>query len=368
MKIFLDDGMQIEIGTGIGRYSKCLLSELQKRNDIEVVNSSYKRKEVASSSIERLRYLIHINSKSFANELLNYDIAHFTNFAMPFHKNKKTKYVVTVHDLTAFLYPQTLPTWYRIYNQWMIKNSIQHADMIITVSESVKKEIIQLFPKARKKVVVIYPGVEEQLQEANASYSADNLKVLRENKFFLFVGTVEKRKNISIVLEAFIRLKDTNPNSVDFKLVLAGRPGYGFDEFCAMAAKSKWVDDILFAGYISNGDRNLLYKSAAAFVFPSVYEGFGIPQVECMRFHLPIILSDIPTNREISKEYGNYFQLGNVDSLVDSMCIFINKKYEYAARAKLADQYLQKFVWSEIAQKHCIVYQEANKRQQFLKG
>lgn len=353
MKILIDDGMQIQVGTGIGKYSMYLLNELKKIPNVYVDLVEYKE-NIDTRIKARIRYIKYINSRSFSNLLQNYDTVHFTNYAMPFRKEKGIKYVVTVHDLVAYLYPKKLPIFYRIYNRIMIRNAVYRADVVITVSDSVQKEIMMQFPKAKAEIVTIYNGIFNGVQPLDKYPEFDNksLTELKDKKFFLFVGTVEKRKNVGIVIEAFIKLKDHNEVAKDYKLVLAGRPGFGFDGFSKASNLSRWKDDIIFTGYISDSDCNRLYNSAVAFVFPSIYEGFGVPQLECMKCHLPIILSDIPTNREISGKYGEFFSLGDIDGLVGKMKLFVQGDYKMNDQLEWADKHLEKFSWDIIA-KQC---------------
>lgn len=358
MKILIDDGMQIKIGTGIGKYSLYLFNELKKNKDIQIELSEYK----ASSNNrikERVKYLKFINSRCFREVSENYDIIHFTNYTMPFKKTKGVKYVVTIHDLVSFLYPETLPRIYRLYNQIMIKNSLKQADIIITDSESVKKEIKQLFPHSKAKIVAIYNGVFDGIKKIEICSEYENNKlrdIVEYKKFFLFVGTIEKRKNVGIIIDAFIKLKDSTKETSEYKLVLAGRPGFGFEEFEEKVNSCKWKKDIIFTGYISNNDCNNLYNSAISFIFPSFYEGFGVPQLECMKCQIPIILSDIPTNREISREYGLFFKLDDIDELVNHMSNLVSGKYQYDKYNALAEEYIKEFSWNVIASRNESIY------------
>ena len=302
MKILIDDGMQIKVGTGIGKYSLYLYETLKKRLDMkDSVELLQFDKGNSSKKQGRLKYLLYINSNSFLRRCGNYDIVHFTNYAMPFRKNKKTKYVVTIHDLASFLHPESVSTTYRIYNQCIIYLAIKKADLILTVSESVKKEIIKKWPKIRDKVRVAYPGLYSEFDKKSVieNYECNLLNRVTKRKFFLFVGTIETRKNLKIVIQAFIRMKEENSQN-EYKLVLAGRKGFGFEEYEKLINESVYAKDIIVTGYLSSDDVTKLYNEAAAYIFPSVYEGFGSTQLECMVNHLPLILSKIPTNIEVS--------------------------------------------------------------------
>ena len=186
------------------------------------------------------------------------------------------------------------------------------------------------------------------------SYRADALNGLGNNNFFLFVGTIEKRKNLGIVIDAFIQLKKVCSN--EYKLVLAGRPGYGFDAYAERIKQSGYSKDIICTGYIDSEDVRKLYRSAAAYVFPTVYEGFGSTQLECMINHLPLILSNIPTNREVSGDYGLFFELDSVDSLVEEMRKIVCSEIDKKEMVDRADELCKKFRWETLISDYVEAY------------
>ena len=357
MKVLIDDGMQIKVGTGIGIYSLNLLNHLKEKMGEKNISLSVFEKKKKAKKLSRLLYIIYINSKTYKKKCEEFDIVHFTNYVIPFRRSKKVKYAVTIHDMVAFLYPKTLPFMYRIYNRLCIKYSIKKADIVTTVSNSVKVEIEKIFPKA-KKIVVLPNGINSENDSGNISLLPNINYSVEKKKYFLFVGTIEKRKNLSILIEAFINVKREYAAD-SYKLVLAGRPGTGYDDYKKLIDDSFCGKDIITTGYISSEERDWLYKNAAAYIFPSVYEGFGIPQLECMANHLPLICSDIPTNREISNDYGLFFDLNDIDSLANQMKKIINGEYDYEARAKVADSIVERFKWKNIINEYIDVYKMA---------
>lgn len=362
MRILIDDGMQIKVGTGIGKYSLYLYNELKKvLKDNDSVELSQYGKGNLFKWQGRLHYLRYINSHDFYMKCGNYDVIHFTNYAMPIKKNKRTKYVVTIHDLASFLYPESVSKLYGAYNRMVIRLAIRQADVILTVSESVRREIIERWPRIEAKVKVAYPGIYSEYDSSNTlyEYRSDKLIGLGGAKFFLFVGTVESRKNLGVVIKAFINMKAIDKGN-KFKLILAGRAGFGYKEYETLIQEADCKSDIITTGYLSSEDVIKLYKDAAAYVFPSVYEGFGSTQLECMVNHLPIILSDIPTNREVSGSYGMYFELGNVGQLQTRMEQIVQGDYDYIAQNELADQKCKKFLWNNLIHSYIEAYKVEN--------
>lgn len=347
MRILIDDGMQIKVGTGIGKYSLYLYKELkkhlEKKDSVELFQFD---KGNSSKKQGRLKYLLYINSNKFLKKCGQFDVVHFTNYAMPFRKNRKTKYVVTIHDLASFIHPESLSMMYRVYNQFIVKLAIKNADQILTVSESVKNEIIERWPEVKEKVKVAYPGLYSEFETENIAeyYESELLKNIQWKKFFLFVGTIETRKNLQIIIQAFLEIKREKEEK-NYKLVLAGRKGFGFEKYERLINESEYRNDIIVTGYLSSNDIIKLYKEASAYIFPSVYEGFGSTQLECMANHLPLILSKIPTNIEISKDYGLFFSLEDREELKEQMKKIINSDYNFQEKNQIADKVCKEYSW-----------------------
>lgn len=362
MRVLIDDGMQIQVATGIGKYSEYLYETLSLSKEIDIKLFQFD-KGGASKINGRLKYLCFINSKKYLKTTEKYEILHYTNYVIPIRRNLKCRYVVTIHDLVAFLHPHMLPPVYRVYSRLTIRYSIKHADIVITVSESVKNEIETLFPKYANKVYVAYPGFYDEFDDLmddvnhtpQHAFNLDILNSIEVEHYFLFIGTIEKRKNIGFVIDAFLKLKEYRLDN-DYKLILAGQPGFGYEEFIEQVNKSKFEKDVIFTGYISTSDCKTLYRNATAYIFPSVYEGFGSTQLECMANHVPLILSDIPTNREVSGEYGFFFDLDDLESLVAQMQVIINYMYSKSELNDKADDILKKFSWKKLIDDYISAY------------
>lgn len=366
MRVLIDDGMQVKVGTGIGKYSKYLYQSLQRKlgdkNSVDLVDS----RQIGTQKMKRLKYMFHINSSAYRKNCEQYDIVHYTNYAIPFRRSKKVKYIVTVHDLASFLYPDSLPKLYKIYSHFVIRYAMKHADAILTVSHSVKEEISTFFPEAIDKTFAIYPGHYAEIERKDkneVTFNDEKLKQLNHRAYFLYVGTIEKRKNIGLILDAFFYLKSKEALSSNYMLVLAGRPGFGYEKFMKEVNESPYKEDVIFTGYIDQRTCNDLYNKACAYLFPTVYEGFGSTQLECMACYTPLILSDIKTNREVSEEYGLFFDLDDVTSLVDRMCDIVCSRYDYKEHNRIADKLLSKYDWNELINKYIKVYSDTIRKE-----
>lgn len=357
MRVLIDDGMQIKVGTGIGKYTLYLYDAIKAElSEDDVLELFQFDKGNASKSKGRLAYLREINSAKYRKMTASYDVIHYTNYAMPFLKNKKSKYIVTIHDLASYLYPKSVSFAYRIYNQLIIRHAIRSADVILTVSESVKSEICQKWPSAQRKIKVAYPGLYFEFDDkmVEKEYQLPSLVGLKPKTFFLFVGTIENRKNIGFVIDAFIQWKKKNRN--EYKLVLAGREGYGIEDYKEIINSSEVKNDIILTGYISSQDVNKLYSEAAAYVFPTVYEGFGSTQLECMVYGLPLILSNIPTNHEVSDSYGFFFDLDNIEMLIAQMDKVANHDFSDDELNQAGKRILSKFDWKVLVKDYVKYY------------
>ncbi len=350
MNILLDDGLQLHIGTGIGSYAKYLGEALATLPDTTVTREDFAPKK--KRSLSRLSYLRYLNSSAYHEWLEHFDVVHYANYALPRKHPKRTLVAVTVHDLTAFSHPETLPRAYALYNRFMVRRAMKHADIVFTVSNAMKGEISARFPRAAKKVVAVHPGhyTGATADITPAAYESEILKGLAKHKFFLFVGTVEKRKNLTELIRAYNLLQKTCPAAGEYALVLAGREGFGAKAVKDLIASAPDTADIRMPGFVSNADRAKLLGEAAAFVFPSIYEGFGSPQTEAMAAELPLIASDIPTNREISGAYAAYYPLGDESALTALMREVVLGKLKAdpaAAKARLS-----RYDWQASADAH----------------
>lgn len=345
--VLLDDGMQIERGTGIGKYSEHLGRALEAIDNVKVDYAHFGHDGNRRNA--RFSYLKHINSAAFRAEAERHDLCIFTNYAMPF-KKLKTATAVTVHDLAVFDCPDTLPWLYVPYGRAMINNAVKQADAVVTVSETMAQDIRSRFPRESAKVAWAWPGVYDHVRVGSAGASYDNcaLGEAAKSPFFLMVGTVERRKNVELVIRAFAKFKTCSDDGKDWKLVLAGRPGFGFGHIKKVAESVALDDDVVFTGYVSDNDCSNLYRDARALVFPSVYEGFGSIQNECMSMGLPIVLSDIPTNREVARDYGVFFRLGDVEGLACKLGE-VSELRGSEQLSCLAEQYLPDFDWKHVA-------------------
>lgn len=224
----------------------------------------------------------------------------------------------TIHDLTAFLYPETMNNKSRIYFKYSIINAIRLSEKIITVSESSKIDINKKFKI--ENIYVIYNGISETFKNFNYDPKI-NKKVMDKYKldgeYILSLSTLEPRKNLNILLSAYNNLMKNR--RVNYKLVLAGRRGWKFENLIRGIDEKFLKENVKFTGFIEDYELPYIYMNSKAFIFPSIYEGFGIPIIEAAYMEIPLVLSDINSSIEITGGNAVFFKSRNQKSLEETL-------------------------------------------------
>ncbi len=217
--------------------------------------------------------------------------------AMPIIHPKNT--IAAVHDVGFMKFPEAYGKWQRRYLKWSARFAARHAKKIITISEFSKREIVKYFGADKKKIAVIPLACDKQKFRVINDQQKIN-SVLRKYKisrpYILFVGRLEKKKNIAGLVKSFLR---ENKRS-RCKLVLAGAKGYGWAEAGELIRKNNIQNDVIIAGYVSDEDLPYLYNGAELFILPSLYEGFGMPILEAMACGVPVIASNTTSCPEVA--------------------------------------------------------------------
>ncbi len=248
----------------------------------------------------------------------------------------KCKKVITFHDLSFEHYPEFFSRRKRAWQKILMnaKQEAQRADRIIAVSQSTKDDLVNLYGIPQEKIKVIYSGVGEQFRpisvilrtkpEESISYSTGSFGLLGRpqddelvkekynlpEKFILYFGTIEPRKNIIGLIKAFEIIKDK-----DLKLVIAGAKGWLYQDIFKAANQSKKRKDIVFTGFVQEQDKPILYNLTQVFVYPSFFEGFGFPPLEAMACGVPTIVSANSSLPEVVGQGALMIDPYNIDEL-----------------------------------------------------
>lgn len=256
-----------------------------------------------------------------------------------------------VHDMTPWLYPETMSKKGLMLFRALITNAINISEKIITVSNSSKNDIQNKFGN-RKNIDVVFNGVDDIFQNFECDDKIKNEVIEKYNipkKYILSLGTLEPRKNFKLLLQAFVELK--NDSKIEHKLVIVGRKGWKYNSLlegiCGTISK-----DIIFTGFVETEHLPYIYKSAEVFVFPSIYEGFGIPVIEASAMECLVIVSDIPVLKEIVGEKAILFESDNKEELKRTLIETINleaSKKEYLRENLMKNS--KKYSWRQEAEK-----------------
>ncbi len=244
--------------------------------------------------------------------------------------------VVTIHDL-AYLY---FPNEFTKKDLWQLKNwtnvSIKKARQIIAVSKTTKKDIMKNYGIDEAKVTVVYNGFEKTLK---AKTSTVKLK-----KYILFVGTIQPRKNLEILIDAFNKFIQINK---DFKLVLVGKKGWLYESIFEKVKTMRLENKVIFTGHITDEELVSYYTNAFCLTLPSLYEGFGIPVLEAMSYNCPVISSFSSSLPEIGGDACLYFDPKNTDDLLEKLNILQNNSKLRKELILNGKQRIKDFSWKK---------------------
>lgn len=273
------------------------------------------------------------------------------------------KFCITTHDLAIYRRPDLFPKNQGFSLKYIVPQSIHRAKKIISVSESTKHDIQDFFSVDQKKIEVIYEGVDHKRfskfppREDYRGYLRGRYKI--RNDYILFVGTLEPRKNLIRLLEAFYKLLSDNPEyKRKYQLLLAGAKGWLYDTIFEEVKSRGLSANVLFSGYIDEKDLPLLYQNATIFVYPSLYEGFGLPVLEAMASGAPIITSNLSAMPEITGTAAMLCDPTDVEGLASAMQRFLEDEKLRTSYSERALAQAKKFTWEKCAAQTFQIYRE----------
>ncbi len=245
------------------------------------------------------------------------DVLFVPAHTLPLIRRPGLKTVVTVHDLGSEYLPFMHQLKQRLYLGLMQKYQLKTATRLIAVSKATKDDLIKKVGIDSKKVEVVYEGYNEDIfKPISTDILVDSLRYynLQPKTYYLFVGTVQPRKNLERLILAFSQLKTD-----DLKLVIAGTKGWLSDGIYALPKELGIEDRVKFLGYVPDQDMAALYSGAIALTFPSLFEGFGLPILEAQACGCPVITSNISSMPEIAGKGAVYVNPNSVDDIVEGM-------------------------------------------------
>jgi len=372
---------------GFGRFTRELLEallEIDKTNeylffiDSETVESEtippQVKKIVANTQVSQLKAASADGSRSLkdlwamSRAVLKHkvDVFFFPAVYSYFPVFNRTKIILTVHDVIADHHPELIFPNAKAKFFWKLKQNvaIRQADLIATVSEYSKKQIVEYFKLPESRLRIISEGarpvfkVLEQTDETIETLARHGLE--RGEKFLLYVGGISPHKNLAVLINAFEKI---SVNQTDVKLVLVG--DYKDDPFFSaypslkkQVAELKLDDKVVFTGFIPDEDLAQLYNTAQLLVFPSLEEGFGLPAIEAMSCGTPVAASNCSSLPEVLGEAGRFFDPRNVSNMAELIGRILADEQERKAMRETGLARAEQFMWKKAAEDTLLIFNE----------
>jgi glycosyltransferase involved in cell wall biosynthesis len=372
MRIGIDARSVLKQRTGVGNYTYNLiknLSRIDRENSYILFYSHHKNVRSAIPKFDNPNF----QSKfiRFPNKLLNLmwgtlripkidwlvgevDVYHSPNYNL--NMLGKGKSLMTIHDLNFFAYRKYSISSARWHYAFKIKSYARQVDAITVVSESTKREVLRYLEVPEAKVHVVYNGYSpifrplEQSENTRRILEKYNIK----GKFILFVGTLEPRKNIQGLIRAYHQCKAKD----DFLLVLAGGKGWKYKHFFRLVENLKLENRVVFTWYVPDTELPALYNQASVFVYPSLYEGFGIPPLEAMACGLPVIVSNTTSMPEVVGDAGVYVDPNDVEQISHSIDTVLSDDQLRNSMKEKGLERAEGFSWEKTAREILGLYQK----------
>ncbi len=402
MRIGIDARFYGPAGKGLGRYTQEIVDNVIKIADADKFSQTEKNTSVSYNgdcyefvvflspdnfnefvcpSDRVKKVLLPIRWYSWKEQLVmpfligreKLDLIHYPHFNVPILT--PVKFVVTIHDLILTHFPTlratTLSPWlYRLKDmayRLVISTAIRRARRIITVSEFTKQDLIQKFSVAPEKIQVTYEGVADLKSGKDYLFVAklDKEEILKNyhvnsSAFLLYVGNAYPHKNLDFLLAVFNKLLALRPN---LRLVLVGKEDYFYKRLHEKAASmGLWQAEnpnspVIFAGYVPDKELETLYQSAQVYVFPSKYEGFGLPPLEAMAKGCPVASSDRGSLPEVLGSAAQYFNPDDSEEAFSKIKDILDNQEQRNELSKRGIEQAKKYDWRRCAQETFDIYQ-----------
>ena len=364
------------IGKGLGRYTQKLIENLEKTDNenqyvIFLRRENFDEYQPKNKNFRKVLadYQWYTFSEQIKMPLLlnkyKLDLVHFPHFNVPFLYRKK--FVVTVHDLILLQFPTikgtTLnPIFYKIKfwcYRFIIWSAIKRAEKVITVSNFTKNELLKYYKKdlQEEKISVTYEAGSDSMKNDENSQLSD-IEILQKygiiKPYLLYVGNAYPHKNLERMILAFLSMNQAQK----YQLVLVGKIDYFYNRLRKLV-DSKDINDVIFLGQISDEILNIIYRKSKAYVFASLYEGFGIPPLEAMSKNIPVISSDHPCMKEILGDSAYFFNgLEEKEISMAMKKIIEDNELRQGLIEKSLNQ-IKKYSWEKMASETLKIYNSA---------
>lgn len=352
MRIGIDTQSTLGRKTGIGLYTAKLLQALRRvAPQHEYVDLAWGRTEELRTDQRLWWEQVELPRRARAAQA---DILHLTGFGAPRWRPCPT--VLTVHDLIGLLFPANLPPISRFYWAWWLPRTIRWADQVIADSEHTKHDLIRLLGIPAERIEVVHLGVGEAFQPLKDQAV---LEVVRQEyglppAIILYVGTIEPRKGLDILIPAYAALAAEIPHD----LVIAGKKGWYTEPLFRQVETLGLGQRVHFTDYVADEDLPGLYNLADLFVYPSRYEGFGLPPLEAMACGVPVVCSNAASLPEVVGDAALLVPPDDIEALTRALYRVLDDE---ALRAEMRARELaraRRFTWEETARRTAEIYEQ----------
>ncbi len=348
----------VEKKVGISEFAYRIITEFHKKKDIrfEIYLKSAPNSEMPAES-SNWKYRVFGPKKfwtQFALPLTLFKTSQKPDvFFSPTHyapRFSPVPCVIAVMDISYVFYPETFKKRdLKKLNSWT-GYSVKKAKKVITISQSSKNDIINHYKVPESKVVVAYPGIKS-LMKTNKKLDLTSWGI--KEKYILFVSTLQPRKNIERLIEAFSRLRKDN-----LQLVIVGKRGWLYEDILAAPKKFGAEKDIVFLDFVSDEELPVLYENAQCLVMPSLYEGFGLPILEAMKYDCPVVASNVSSLPEVGGDAALYFDPYNIDEIKEKIEKVLTDAKLRKRMVEKGREQVKKFSWEKSAEKVLAVLEE----------
>jgi glycosyltransferase involved in cell wall biosynthesis len=295
-------------------------------------------------------FILPLRLKKFGVEIF-----HGPASLIPFRK-ENYRVVVTIHDLVAFLFPNTIPLKYGAYMRYLLRYAVRRADRIISVSAHTREDLIRILKVPPEKISVVHEAPTPLFRALDRQWAREQLQTRYglKKKFIYHLGNIEPRKNLIVLLQAFGQVCRQINN--EYVLVLSGQPGWLTGSLQRFLARYPFKERIIFTGYVPREDLPLFMNGAEMFVFPSLYEGFGLPVLEAMHCGTPVISSNRSSIPEIVGPAALLIDPEDPSALAEMIVYLIRHPDQREKMRALGLEQAARFTWEEAALKTLAVY------------
>lgn len=284
------------------------------------------------------------------------DVLFIPAHTLPLIRRSRIKTVVTIHDLGSEFLPAHHQFPQKHYINWSTKFACRYSDALIAVSQATKKDLITALNANPEKISVVHEGIDKQFYFPKA---VDEINKVRSHfgltkPYILFVGTVQPRKNLKFLIECFAQSK-----LKDYDLVIAGKPGWLYEDIYAAPKLFGVANGVKFLGFVDAQFLPGLYSGSSAFVFPSLHEGFGLPLLEALACGAPILAANNSSIPEVVGQAGLLFNTNNKKDFINKLEKLITSEQLRASLKQEGRQQLKKFDWQKTARETIKVFEKA---------